>query len=224
MESATVTARHSVPPIILFVGNSDSLDAYTSRFDAAGLWMATARTPDAMDAVAELAPNLVVTEIDVEAPYGRGDLVSALRRDLSTREVPIIVLTEQRRAELPSHIVRQADLVLVKPVLPNTLLTRVTDLLSWSKVLQARSTKALAQAAKVRARASDALDRSARVKADLKSTFRACPSCGCGLEWLERSKIRGLEYDYYRWCRNGCGLFCYELRTPSQDPRWIRLA
>jgi hypothetical protein len=49
---------------------------------------------------------------------------------------------------------------------------------------------------------------------------RACPQCRESLEWIERGRLLGLEYDYYRWCGNGCGLYCYE----CQSGNWIRLA
>ena len=49
---------------------------------------------------------------------------------------------------------------------------------------------------------------------------RACPKCGSALEWLERGTISGVEYDYYRWCLKGCGLYCYDRRAGD----WIKLA
>jgi hypothetical protein len=39
---------------------------------------------------------------------------------------------------------------------------------------------------------------------------RGCPNCGVTLEWTERGVLAGVEYDYYKWCPNGCGLFCYD--------------
>lgn len=49
---------------------------------------------------------------------------------------------------------------------------------------------------------------------------RSCPDCGSRLEWIERGRIGGTTYDYYRWCLKGCGLYCFD----RDAQRWVKLA
>jgi len=49
---------------------------------------------------------------------------------------------------------------------------------------------------------------------------RLCPACGCSLEWVERGTIGGISFDYFRWCLEGCGLYCFD-RSRS---KWVKLA
>ena len=49
---------------------------------------------------------------------------------------------------------------------------------------------------------------------------RSCPECGGQLEWIERGRIGGTTYDYYRWCLKGCGLYCVH----RDVRRWVKLA
>jgi len=224
MASEHFAASESVPPIVLFVGDRDTLDVYLPRFEEAGFWMAGATTPpEAVGAIADLKPDLVVAETDAVAPDAGPDLVGALRHDEAAKEVPIILLTEARCTEATEGMAAQVDLILVKPVPPDALLTRVAELLAWSKTLRARSKKTSARVTCLIDRSNQLLDRGERIKAQTESTNRPCPSCGVLLEWLERGTLGGVEYDYYRWCRNGCGLFCYDL-THAGAVRWIKLA
>ena len=181
-----------------------------------------AAPPDAIDAVADLKPNLVVAETSA-AQAGGGEVVAALRRDDATKNVPIILLTDAGRVGLGSRVTPEVDLILVKPVQPEMLLARVAELLAWSKALRARSRKTSTRAARLLEKSNELIDRAARIKAEIERTNRPCPSCGGALEWLERGTLGGIEYDYYRWCHDGCGLFCYDLTRPGTI-RWIKLA
>jgi hypothetical protein len=46
---------------------------------------------------------------------------------------------------------------------------------------------------------ADLIARSAALAASIPAS-RRCPDCGSMLEWIERGLLRGVEYDFYRWC------------------------
>lgn len=47
-----------------------------------------------------------------------------------------------------------------------------------------------------------------------------CPVCASPLVWADRRTVGGIEYDYYRWCATGCGLYCFDRATDE----WLKLA
>jgi len=53
-----------------------------------------------------------------------------------------------------------------------------------------------------------------------ESATRTCPSCTQPLEWIENGRIGAASYDYYQWCLQGCGLYCYDLDAKV----WVKLA
>lgn len=119
-----------------------------------------------------------------------------------------------------SRTAREADLCLEERVAPDILLQNL-----WT-VLRSRGLRERAES--VRRGAEGLLERSSRLiaRADAINAAaadhrrRACPACGTALEWIERGRIDGLEYDYYHWCARGCGLHCYNRTTAS----WVKLA
>ena len=66
------------------------------------------------------------------------------------------------------------------------------------------------------------VDWSIRLADTFETAVRPCPSCGTRLEWLEPGTVAGVEYDYYRWCEHGCGLYCYQRSAPA-GRRWVKL-
>jgi CheY-like chemotaxis protein len=215
-------ATDSLPAIVLLVEDDrDTLDMYSSYLESAGLWVATATSPSEGQAHArELRPNLLVTDIGFGGERTGIDLVHAIKQDVQTAHIPILVLSGTAVEELPPETQREADLVLLKPVMPDVLLDRGQALMKASTTLRARGSAALERASSLLDQNLAARQRGREFIEKLGKRARACPKCGSSLEWLERGTISGIEYDYYRWCRKGCGLYCYDRRAGD----WIKLA
>jgi CheY-like chemotaxis protein len=218
---ASVQGAGSVPPIVLFVDDDpDTLELYSGYFESQGLWTVTATDPsEALAVVSELKPNLVVADIGFgDQPRGL-ELISHLRADDRLPYTPIMVLSGRPKDELRQSRSNGADLVLAKPCPPQTLLERGRHLLNVSRELRERS-RATTERGRQQRERSDDLMAQAKESASRVVPIRRCPSCQGMLEWVERATLEGQEYDYFHWCRNGCGLYCYKPR--SQD--WIKLA
>jgi two-component system phosphate regulon response regulator PhoB len=215
----------SIPPVVLLVDDDpETLDMYSTYFEQAGLWVAgLASADEAVEAVEELKPDAIVTDIGFGGRPEGVAIVHALKEDPVTAAIPLIVLTGRGEEEVPAQTAREADLILIKPVLPDALLSRVRELIARSHELRIRSSAAQVKATGLIEKSQRLLGKSARIAAARESTERSCPSCGKRLEWLERGAISGIEYDYYRWCTNGCGLYCYD-RTARAGQNWIKLA
>jgi hypothetical protein len=81
------------------------------------------------------------------------------------------------------------------------------------------------RSANARTRAENLIQHSTRLlQAQLAArdtgATRGCPACGGALSWIEKGRIGGVEYDYYRWCQHGCGLYCYD----CAGAKWVKLA
>ena len=217
-ESVTPDA---LPPIVLLVDHDrDMLDTYSACFENAGLWIATAADPDeGLAAVDELKPDLVVTDGYVGEQRGAA-FVQALKHDADREPVPVIVLTGQPSDHVSPGISRDADLLLVKPVLPETLLTGVRQVIAVAHELRQRSERVFHRGRQQLETPSQLASESADISKRAEPVRRSCPRCGVSLKWSERGTIGGLQYDYYDWCRHGCGLFCYE----ANAQRWLKLA
>jgi DNA-binding response OmpR family regulator len=212
----------ALPPIVLLVEDDrDTLDMYSSYLESAGLWVATATNPtDGQDHARELRPNLLVTDIGFGGQQTGVALVHAIKGDVKTAHIPVMVLTGTAIEELPAETQREADLVLLKPVMPDVLLARGQALITASAALRARGNAALERAYSLLDQNLAACQRVRESIHQLGKWVRVCPKCGSPLEWLERGTISGVEYDYYSWCRKGCGLYCYDRRAED----WIKLA
>lgn len=206
-----------VPPIVVLIeDDADTLDMYAAYFEMSGLWVAKSRTPsDGLSRVLELRPDLVVTDLGFGGSAGGAPLLAEIKGRPETRNVPVIVLTGQSSENLPPSVLASADLCLVKPVLPDALLMDVQRLIALSHTLRDRCQRASKGDKKVEVAPPRAT--AVRPSADVRD--RPCPECGRMLEWIERGRIAGAEYDYYRWCSQGCGLRCYD-RTAA---KWVKL-
>jgi DNA-binding response OmpR family regulator len=208
-----------VPPIVLLVDeDQDTLDRYGRCFEREGLWVAAMTDPDeALRTTAELKPNLIVSEAEFAGRSRVADFIGALEQNTELRHTPLIVLSEA--SSQVAGPPQRGAVVLVKPVDPQALLSRADVLLRTSRelrqrfaVLSAKGQAQIKRAAELVAR-TDALT-------ERVSASRRCPKCLGPLEWIERGAIAGVEYEYYRWCDHGCGLFCFQ-RNTSQ---WVKLA
>jgi CheY-like chemotaxis protein len=188
----------ALPPIVLMVEDDpDMLDMYSTYFESDGVWMATAVSPDeGLGAVEELRPDVVITDIGFGGQPDGVDFVHMLKERPETRNIPLIVLTGLPAADLPETMRHGADLFLRKPVPAQALLVNVRRLMESSGTLRARAANARVEAVKSR-----------------------CPACRGPLEWVERASLEGREYDYYRPCPRGCGLYCFE---PGAR-KWVKL-
>lgn len=217
----SVSEVNAVPPIILFVDDDqDTLDLYGGYFETSGLWVAKSTHPvDAIEVVGDLKPNLIVADIGFDdEPLGL-HFVKRLKADDILSATPVIVLSGRPVNELLELERVGADVVLSKPCPPQTLLDRARQLLEVSRELRARSQAVLDKSEQRRQRANAWMERRDE-PVDPLSKVRRCPSCGSPLDWVERGTLEGQEYDYFHWCRQGCGLYCY--RPASKD--WIKLA
>jgi CheY-like chemotaxis protein len=216
-EATAPQGEGSIPPIVLFVDDDrDTLAMYSGYFESHGLWTVTATDPsEALAVVGELAPNLVVADIGFgDQPLGL-ELVSRVKTDERLAFTPIMVLSGRPKEELRQSRSNGADVVLSKPCPPQSLLEQAQHLLTVSRELGARSRAITERGRQQRQRSDEVM-----ASADRLAPIRRCPKCQAVLEWVERATLEGQEYDYFNWCSNGCGLYCYKPR--SQD--WLKLA
>lgn len=214
-ESAALSSRS----LVLLV-NEDwkTLDAYGRYFEANGLSVATATAPAEGRAHArDLRPDLLITDLRFGGEQSGVDLLRTLKADSVTVDIPIVLLSATEAAVLPLDTRRQADAILIKPVLPDLLLSQAETLIARSAALRTRSNSALERA---RALIEKRIDLNRRLVIEILSKReRPCPQCGALLEWVERSAVAGAEYDHYRACDAGCGRYSYDWRARL----WIKL-
>src|SRR5690349_3517316 len=150
----TAGSVHDLPPIVLLVEEDRELLKRTSRMcDDAGFWTATATNPrEALLAVQELKPDVVVTDL----VFGGEDTGSALVHELKSASAragtPVIVLSDLGSNDLPAATRAEADVVLVKPFTIDELLQRIRAALEASHRLRARGTVAVERGQQLRAR------------------------------------------------------------------------
>jgi DNA-binding response OmpR family regulator len=198
----------ALPPIVLIVDSDQTaLALYSAEFERAGLWAAASTNPvEALEAVLELRPDLVITSAFDDAD---NDVVRMLKSDAATSGVPVILLAD--RPDDTGIAGEVADIRLQKPVATDVLL-------ECSRKLIARSRDARKRTDPLR-RPVHQLLKSSELNGNQLRTMRRCPKCGKPLEWIERGRLNGVEHDYYRWCASGCGLYCYELVSDT----WVKL-
>jgi CheY-like chemotaxis protein len=194
---------------------------YSSYFEADGVWVATAATPDeGLSAVEELRPDVVITDIGFDGQPEGVHFVQMLKERPGTRDTPVIVLTGIAPADLPADTRHGADLFLRKPVTADALLENVRRLLESSHILRARGDRARARLSNLLKKSADLQRSRGQVTEAPGTATPMCPNCRQPLEWVERATVGGREYDYYHWCLRGCGLYCFDRRGRS----WVKLA
>jgi two-component system, cell cycle response regulator DivK len=177
--------------------------------------------------------DVVVTETRLPGISGY-ELCQLLRRDAATRATPIIVVTGDAQAASVERARKSgADVVLVKPCLPDVLLAEIDRLhrvVRRAQELMHRGGELRARADTQIARAHELQDRMQRRRALSRTFSRAdtttppdrppdlvCPECDQPLTY-QRSHIGGVserhreQWDYYE-CAKGCGMFQYRQRT-----------
>ena len=187
--------------VVLIEEDPAVLDMYSRYFESRAVGVSGAATPEeGLRAVAELRPDLVITDISFRTGTHGVDVVHRLKGRAETEGIPLVVLTDRPIAELPAGTRRDVELFLRKPITAERLLGQVRRLLKSAKTPERPGS-------------------SPRVRAT-PAAAGVCPRCAQGLDWIERGRLNGREYDYYRWCLRGCGLYCFD----RENRKWIQLA
>jgi DNA-binding response OmpR family regulator len=206
-----------LPPIVLVVDDHDeTLDLYDTLLSDQGFWVARAANGlEALEYAQDLQPDAVVTDVGLPGDMDGTDLIRELRADGKLHDVPVIVVTGRSPRDLPSFAGLPISGLLLKPVAPETLVTQV------ERILRPRNGGASDAVGRVEAEhagqsfgptVQEATTLPKR-KRDKKS--RLCPHCGTRLTWVETRRWKGMAYDYYRACTNGCGLSCFNRDTQA---------
>jgi DNA-binding response OmpR family regulator len=214
-------------------------DADTRRMYAEYLKRSSCIIEEADDGRAALAkaisgrPDIIVTETQLPGMSGF-DLCSILRRDATTRAIPIVVVTSDAFEVDMARVWRAgADAILIKPCLPEALLAEMRNLLQQSASLRERASaireRMRGQLAKSdrliehsravvrRQMLSSAHSRHETTTPPIRPPALVCPSCDQPLRYL-RSHIGGVsarqpeQWDYFE-CIGGCGELQYRERT-----------
>jgi DNA-binding response OmpR family regulator len=212
---------NEIPAIVLLVGDDpDAREMYTVLLESSGFWVAAAAEPDtALPSIAELRPNLILADLGAGADGSARALefVHTVKSDEAAQSTPLLLLSARTAEELPDTC-EEADALLLKPVMPEVLLLRVRELIAKSRDLRERADAAPGKSHQLTERSMRLIERSNAERVDLRN--RRCPGCRRMLEWIERATVGGTEYDYYRWCTHGCGLYCFNRRNGA----WLKLA
>jgi len=173
---------------------------------------------DAMVRALSVRPSLVITELHLPILDGFA-LCSVLRRDSLTRAVPIVVVTAERR---PSEVDRAraagADVVLIKPVTPEALLSEIDRLLEQPPATEPRERKVTRPGAR-RTSLKKAYQRVTTTTPAIPPPDLWCPRCDRPLQY-QRSFVGGVsqrqpeQWDQFD-CPAQCGTFEYRQRTRS---------
>ncbi|MFQ5720560.1 MAG: response regulator [Acidobacteriota bacterium] len=127
----TTPARHETPRILVVDDEPCLLDLLRELLEGEGYAVTSAEGPAvAREIVAEVAPDLVIT--DVALPDGGGaGLTRSLRADPLLGSVPVIAITGAFAAEPVEAIYAAgADVLIAKPFRPEHLLGEIRRLLS----------------------------------------------------------------------------------------------
>jgi CheY-like chemotaxis protein len=216
METRDGAGPVDIPPIVLVVEDDrDTRDMYEAVLNAEGFWVM--KVGDAAEAFAyakDFHPDAVLTDLGLPGESDGAGLIRELRAEREFQFTPIIAVTGRQPRELPSLRGLDISAVLLKPVSPATLIQRLRSALQHSAVLRARSTAILDRVPVLLQRSEAALRRSGEIAAARrKPQERGCPGCGEPLVWVESCDLRQGRYDYYQWCQQGCGLFCFNGST-----------
>ena len=204
------------PPIVLIVeDDADTREMYHAALEFDGFWVVdTSLANDAVVRAAEIRPDIIVTDIGLNGPMDGVSLAQQLRSDARTSEIPLLAITGRDPRTLGEKSALFED-VLLKPVLPDHLSQKIKDTLERSRALSLRSAAARAKVPELLARSHRLLNFSEKMAeraARMPHTERACPGCGVPMVWVDCRTRRGVSFDYYRPCENGCGRFCYNRR------------
>jgi CheY-like chemotaxis protein/endogenous inhibitor of DNA gyrase (YacG/DUF329 family) len=195
---------------------------YSVLFESEGMWVAGAATPgEAIQAVDELKPDVVVTDVGFDGQPLGFDFIDVLKQHERTAHTPVILVSARAPSSIPAETRAQADVCLFKPVPPADLVAHVNRVLTMSRALRLRNEALLQKAVSLRDRSNALVARSREIDERASAVANgSCPRCGQALQWIERGTIDRREYDYYHWCANRCGLYCFDRAGRT----WVKLA
>jgi two-component system cell cycle response regulator DivK len=187
--------------------------------------------PEALAKAIAGQPHVVVTETQL-GRFSGYELCRVLRDDVATCDIPVVVVTADAYDE---DVARAKDAgaktVLIKPCLPETLLSAVHALIDSSIALRVKSAEVRQRVAAELARSAALFERSQSSRKFMShAAFRRdtispptpppvpiCPECDRSLVY-KRSHIGGVserhleQWDYFE-CPGKCGTFQYRART-----------
>ena len=210
----STAASDPFPPVVLLVGpHPGSLRALSDCFGASGFFVARPTgVSEAFDVAAELTPDLVVIAETTETAVF--ELVERLKTAEATHQIPLIMVSERARRTIPRRARQHCDRCFETSIPPADLVDAATGLIRKSRGRRRERTDATDNR-----RAETGKKPVAALRRHGLEKHRRCPACDTELEWVERARLYGVEYDYYRWCSNGCGLYCYERLGET----WVKL-
>lgn len=202
--------------------DADTRQLYAQSLELAGFQIHTASEGrDALVNALSLPYDVIVTETRLTGIDGY-QLCDLLRRDHTTRAIPIIFVTgEGGPADLERARRAGANAVLLKPCLPETLLAAVRQAMTGAEpdLLATKSIdhEAASQLPERRLSRSRAFARGETNRPPHEPPALACPMCDQPLVY-DRSYIGGVSANHTeQWdvfeCRAGCGVFHYRHRT-----------
>jgi two-component system cell cycle response regulator DivK len=235
MATSTVSSLGGRPTTALLVDR----DADTRTMYAEFLQRSRYNTDEAEDGREALAkaislrPDVIVTETRLPGINGY-DLCELLHKDVATRAIPVIFVTGDAFAGDVRHAADAgADAVLIKPCLPQQLLSEIRRLLSASLELRERGdavrerlSQQIVKSDRLiekshanirRVTLSRALNRRDTTTPPMRPPSLVCPVCDQPLRYV-RSHVGGVsvrhleQWDYFE-CSGGCGTFQYRERT-----------
>jgi CheY-like chemotaxis protein len=226
-EASTTTPHLAARPwTILVVDADDETRArYRQSFMLAGCDVHEASDGrEALTKALVRPPALLVTEILLPIINGYA-LCEILRRDRTTADVPILVITAESR---PIQIERArnagADAVILKPTTPEQLWAETQRLVADARAIRIHAATARTNAdvqrehaVRQQKRLSKAFSRYTTTTPPTKPPTLMCPTCDAALTY-EHSYIGGVsarhpeQWDQYI-CPVSCGTFQYRQRT-----------
>jgi DNA-binding response OmpR family regulator len=230
MSGTHQTGNRGASTLVLLVDRDDDTREMYSEFlkDYAIEIHTAADGRDGLAKAIALAPDIVITDTRLAGIDGY-ELCSLLRRDATTCQTPILVVTgDGFEADVARARDAGADAVLVKPCLPPALLTEIQKLVRRSQ--RPKPARPHGSPPEVALPAPRARTRTPQARAKSRTFNRhdtttppeappnlLCPACDHPLVY-QRSHIGGVnERNAEQWddfeCPAGCGRFQYRQRT-----------
>ena len=128
------SAANRPPPVVLIVEDDvDTREMYTEWLAFSGFRVLEARTgEEALDRVQEQLPDLIATDLGLKGGAIDGcELCERLKHDTRTSAIPVVAVTGWASTQTLFRAYRSGcDSVLIKPCLPESLLTDIRRLLN----------------------------------------------------------------------------------------------
>jgi two-component system cell cycle response regulator DivK len=198
--------------VLLVDRDDDTREMYSEYFASAAV--AIQQAADGRDALAKAIanpPDLVVTETRLPGIDGY-ELCALLRSEPKTKTIPIVVVTgDGYQTDIAHAQASGANLVLIKPCLPQVLLAEMRRLVAESPEEPRRPSP--------KASMTRAGNRHVTLTPPAAPPVLVCPTCHQFLIY-QRSHVGASgqrhreQWDYFE-CATGCGAFQFRQRTQA---------